>query len=141
MAKSERTRKRTGSGKLSAELLKAVEAARDKQAVDAIVLDLRRAAAFTDYFLVCTGRNVRQVKAIADSIEETLRAARVRPALVEGYDRAEWILMDFFDFVVHIFTPEARQFYALERLWGSAERLAFPDAGAPSAPGVTGPQP
>jgi ribosome-associated protein len=141
MAKSERTRKRTGSARPPAELLKAVEAAREKQAGDAIVLDLRRAAAFTDYFLVCTGRNVRQVKAIADAIEEALRAVRVRPTLVEGYDRAEWILMDFFDFVVHIFTPEARQFYALERLWGSAERLAFPDAGSAPAPGGAGPQP
>ena len=133
MAKSERTRKRTGAGKLPADLMKAVEAARDKQAADALVLDLRKAAAFTDYFLVCTGRNVRQVKAIADAIEEGLRAARVRPALVEGYDRAEWILMDFFDFVVHVFTPEARQFYSLERLWGSAERMTFPDAAAAPA--------
>jgi ribosome-associated protein len=141
MAKSERTRKRTGSGKLPAELLKAIEAARDKQAGDAIVLDLRRAAAFTDFFLVCTGRNVRQVKAIADAIEEALRAARVRPTLVEGYDRAEWVLIDYFDFVVHIFTPEARQFYSLERLWGSAERLAFPDVGAAPPPGAAGPQP
>ena len=127
MAKSERTRRRTGSGKLPAVVLAAVEAARSKQAGDAIVLDLRRAAAFTDYFLVCTGRNVRQVKAIADAIEEALRAERVRPALVEGYDRAEWVLIDFFDFVVHVFTPEARQFYALERLWGSAERVDMPD--------------
>lgn len=141
MAKSERTRKRTGPGRLPAELLKALDAARDKQAGDTVVLDLRRAAAFTDYFLVCTGRNVRQVKAIADAIEEALRAARVRPTLVEGYDRAEWVLMDFFDFVVHIFTPEARQFYSLERLWGSAERLTFPDADAAPAPGAAGPQP
>ncbi len=139
MAKSERTRKRTGSGRLGAELLKAVEAARAKQAGDAIVLDLRKAAAFTDYFLVCTGRNVRHVKAIADAVEESLRAARVRPALVEGYDRAEWILMDFFDFVVHVFTPEARQFYALERLWGSAVRIEFPDPDAASAPGAIQP--
>jgi ribosome-associated protein len=141
MAKSERTRKRTGSGRLPADLVKAVEAARDKQAGNAVVLDLRRAAAFTDYFFICTGRNVRQVKAIADTIEEALRPSRVRPTLVEGYDRAEWILMDFFDFVVHIFTPDARQFYALERLWGSAERHAFPDLDTAPAPDAAGPQP
>lgn len=128
MAKTERIRKRTGAGKLPAALVKAVEAARAKKAGDVVVLDLRRAAAFTDYFLVCTGRNVRQVKAIADAIEETLVAVRAKPSLVEGYGRAEWVLMDFFDFVVHVFTPDTRRFYALERLWGSAVRVEFPDA-------------
>lgn len=121
-------RARPGPPTLPAALAAAVEAARAKKADGVVVLDLRRAAAFTDYFLVCSGRNVRQVKAIAEAIEETLRAARVRPSLVEGYDRAEWVLMDFFDFVVHIFTPEMRRFYALERLWGSAERTEFPEA-------------
>ncbi len=128
MAKTERTRKRTGAGKLPAALVTAVEAARAKKAGDVVLLDLRRAAAFTDYFLVCTGRNVRQVKAIADAIEEALVAARAKPSLVEGYGRAEWVLMDFFDFVVHVFTPDTRRFYALERLWGSAVRVEFPDA-------------
>ena len=104
------------------------EAARAKKAGDVVVLDLRRAAAFTDYFLVCTGRNVRQVKAIADAIEEALVAVRAKPSLVEGYGRAEWVLMDFFDFVVHVFTPDTQRFYALERLWGSAVRIEFPDA-------------
>lgn len=127
MAKTERTRRRPGAGKLPAALVQAVEAARAKQADDVVVLDLRRAAAFTDYFLVCTGRNVRQVKAIVDGIEEALVVSRVKPSLVEGYDRAEWVLMDFFDFVVHIFTPDTRRFYALERLWGSAVRFEGPD--------------
>jgi ribosome-associated protein len=68
------------------------------------------------------------VKAIADAIEEALAAARAKPSLVEGYGRAEWVLMDFFDFVVHVFTPDTRRFYALERLWGSAVRVEFPDA-------------
>lgn len=127
MAKSERARRRIGSGKLPPALLKAIDAARAKQAGDIVALDLRKAAAFTDYFLLCTGRNVRQVKAIVDSIEESLRSTRVKPTLVEGYDRAEWILMDFFDFVVHVFTPDTRRFYSLERLWGSAERIGFPN--------------
>lgn len=132
MAKSERARRRTGSGKLPSALLKAVDAARAKQADEILALDLRKAAAFTDYFLLCTGRNVRQVKAIVDAIEESLLAVRVKPTLVEGYDRAEWVLMDFFDFVVHVFTPDTRRFYALERLWGSAERVGFPDLDGPA---------
>ena len=139
MAKSERTRTRTGSHRLPAALLKAIDAAHDKLATDVVVLDLRRASSFTDYFVVCTGRNVRQVKAIVDAIEEALLAIRVRPALIEGYDRAEWVLVDFFDFVVHVFTPETRRFYALERLWGSAERLAIPDTNRP-ADAEPGPQ-
>ena len=129
MAKSERARKRATSRKLLPALLRAVEAAHDKKASGVVALDLRKASAFTDYFLVCSGRNVRQVKAIADAIEESLRAKGQRPSLVEGYARAEWILMDFFDFVVHVFTPDTRRFYALERLWGNAERIEFPGPG------------
>ncbi len=141
MAKSERTRRRSSSTRLPAALVKAIDAARDKQAADVVVLDLRKASSFTDYFLVCTGRNVRQVKAIVDAIEETLLAIGVRPALVEGYDRAEWVLVDYFDFVVHVFAPETRRFYALERLWGSAERLAFPDADQPADSESSPPRP
>jgi ribosome-associated protein len=95
----------------------------DKKAVDPLILDLRKASAFTDYFLVCTGRNARQVQAIADGIEEALRKAGTKPALIEGRERAEWVLIDYFDFVVHIFTPTTRTFYDLERLWGDAERI------------------
>lgn len=127
--KSSRVRKRPSPGKLPVPLAHAIEAAQDKKAFQMVVLDLRKASAFTDYFLICSGRNVRQVKAIADAIEETLRAGKVRPSLVEGYRRAEWILMDFFDFVVHVFTPDTRSFYALERLWGSAERIEIADPG------------
>ena len=102
---------------------KAVAAALDKKAQDLVVLDLRGTPAFTDFFVVCSGLNQRQVKAIADSVEETLKAAGVRAAHTEGYDRADWILMDFFTFIVHVFTPQTRAFYALERLWGDAERI------------------
>lgn len=135
MSRSPRTRTRPASGQLLPALVRAVEAAQGKKASAVVVLDLRKASAFTDYFLVCSGRNVRQVKAIADAIEEALRETKVRPSLVEGYVRAEWVLMDFFDFVVHIFTPETRRFYALERLWGSAERVEFPDPEVPAAGG------
>lgn len=107
----------------------ALGAALAKKASAVTVLDLRRAAAFTDFFVICTGQNVRQVKAIADAVEETLRKAHVRPAHIEGYGRAEWVLIDCFDFVVHVFTPDTREFYALERLWGSADRVEVSDRG------------
>jgi ribosome-associated protein len=113
--------------KLPSEVSRAVRAALDKKALDVVVLDLRSTPAFTDFFVLCSGTNQRQVKAIADAVEESLRTARVRPAHTEGYDRAEWVLMDFFTFIVHIFTPQTRAFYALERLWGDAERIEVSD--------------
>ncbi len=91
------------------------------------MLDLRSVDAFTDYFVICSGKNLRQVQAIADAVEDALRKAQVRPAHVEGLKRAEWVLLDYFDFVVHVFSGERREFYALERLWGSAERVALPE--------------
>ena len=118
--------------RLTGDVAKAVKAALDKKASDVVVLDLRNTPAFTDYFILCSGQNQRQVKAIADAVEETLRATKVRPSHVEGYDRAEWILMDFFTFIVHVFTPQTRMFYALERLWGDAERIDVSDE--PPAP-------
>jgi ribosome-associated protein len=112
---------------LTSEVARAVRAALDKKATNVVVLDLRRSPAFTDFFVLCSGHNQRQVKAIADSVEESLRAVKIRPAHIEGYDRAEWILMDFFSFIVHIFSPDTREFYALERLWGDAERIEISD--------------
>jgi ribosome-associated protein len=111
------------SRKLPLEISRAVGAALDKKAQDVVVLDLRGTPAFTDFFVLCSGLNQRQVKAIADSVEDALRASKVRPAHVEGYDRADWVLMDFFTFIVHVFTPQTRAFYGLERLWGDAERI------------------
>ncbi|MGH9309231.1 MAG: ribosome silencing factor [Vicinamibacterales bacterium] len=116
--------------RLPAEVSKTIRAALDKKALDLVVLDLRNTPAFTDFFVLCSGQSQRQVKALADAVEETLRAAKVRPAHVEGYDRADWILMDFFTFIVHVFTPQTREFYSLERLWGDAERIEVTDAGA-----------
>jgi ribosome-associated protein len=117
----------SGSKRLTGDVAKAVKAALDKKALDVVVLDLRKTPAFTDFFVLCSGASQRQVKAIADAIEETLRAAKVRPAHIEGYDRAEWVLMDFFSFIVHVFAPETREFYSLERLWGDAERIEVSD--------------
>jgi ribosome-associated protein len=128
MAKTDKRRSaKTGKKRLTGDVAKAVSAALDKKAGDVVVLDLRNTPAFTDFFVLCSGQTQRQVRAIADAVEETLRAARVRPAHVEGYDRAEWILMDFFTFIVHVFTPQTREFYSLERLWGDAERIEVSD--------------
>jgi ribosome-associated protein len=125
-----KVRRRSASKRLSGDVAKAVKAALDKKALDIVVLDLRNTPAFTDFFVLCSGLNQRQVKAIADAVEETLRKAGVRPAHIEGYDRAEWVLMDFFTFIVHVFTPQTREFYSLERLWGDAERIEVSDAPA-----------
>jgi len=137
MAKTERkrtvpdqaaiVRKRPRAKKLTAEVSKAVQAVLDKKGADVVVLDLRNTPAFTDFFILCSGNSQRQVKAIADAVEEALRAAKLRPAHIEGYDRADWILMDYFSFIVHVFTPQTRSFYALERLWGDAERIDVSD--------------
>ncbi len=104
-----------------------VAAMRDKKADDVLVLDLRQADAFTDFFIVATGHNRRQVQAIADAVEAALRAKKQRPSHMEGYERGEWVLLDYFDFVVHVFTPTARAFYGLDRLWGNAVPVALPE--------------
>jgi ribosome-associated protein len=128
-AKTERTPRAAApkSKKLTGEIARAVRAALDKKALEVVVLDLRHTPAFTDFFLLCSGQNTRQVQAIADAVEEAFRAVRIRPSHVEGYERAEWILMDFFTFIVHVFTPQTRAFYSLERLWGDAERIDVAD--------------
>ena len=118
-----KTEKRTKSTRLPAQIARAISAAEDKKALDLIVLDLRKAAGFTDFFLICSGTNVRQVRAIADAVMEKLADEGAKPAHVEGYDRSEWILIDYFDFIVHVFAPDTRAFYGLERLWGNADRI------------------
>ena len=124
MKKPERKpRKRPASPRLSTELTLGIAAALEKKAADILVLDLRKASAFTDFFVICTGQNVRQVHAIADAVQEALAKRGVKPAIVEGKGRAEWVLIDYFDFIFHVFTPSSRDFYGLERLWGDAERI------------------
>jgi len=95
-----------------------------------VVLDLRKSDAFTDFFVIATGANQRQVHAIADGVEMALKAAGVRPSNIEGSKKAEWVLLDYFDFVIHVFSPAARAFYGLERLWGSARHIPFDDVPA-----------
>ena len=121
-----RSRTKPTASPLSSELAVVVAAAGDKKALDLTVLDLRKGLAFTDFFVICTGANTRQVQAIAEAIQEGLRKHGARPAVIEGVQRGEWILIDYFDFVVHIFTPATREFYGLERLWGDAERVEIP---------------
>lgn len=98
----------------------AVAAADDRKAVDLRVLHLEKVSDFTDYFLICSGTSERQVQAIADAVQERMREEQVRPLHVEGYSRGQWVLLDYGDFVVHIFQEEPRRFYSLERLWGDA---------------------
>jgi ribosome-associated protein len=120
--------KRKSSPRMPKAVTAAVRAALDKKAEDVVVLDLRKAGGFTDYFVLCTGANPRQIQAISDSIEDTLRKdLGERPAVVEGVEKSEWILLDYFNFVVHVFSRDMRSFYGLERLWGSAERHDYSD--------------
>ena len=108
------------------DVLLAARAAYGKKATEVVALNLGKVS-FTDYFLICTGQNRRQVKAIAEAIEMTLGTSGTRPAHIEGDDRANWILLDYFDFVVHVFSAHARAFYGLDRLWGTAARTEFAD--------------
>ncbi|HEY6122738.1 MAG TPA: ribosome silencing factor [Pyrinomonadaceae bacterium] len=112
--------------KLDNRVLTALHAAGDKKALDMIVLDLREVASFTDYFVITSGTNQRQVQAISDEIFDRLKKAGTTAARVEGRQTAEWILLDYGDFVVHVFDDKARKFYDLERLWREAKRLDLP---------------
>ena len=105
----------------------ALHAAAEKKAHDLVVLDLREVASFTDYFVIASGTNVRQVQAVADEVQEQLRKQlSVRPARVEGYNSAEWVLLDYGDFIFHVFEEKSRRFNDLERLWRDAARVAVP---------------
>jgi ribosome-associated protein len=101
----------------------AVSAAEDRQAIDLKVLDLAQVSDFTDYFLICSGANERQVQAIAEAVDESLRRGKVRPLHQEGMNGGNWVLLDYGDFIVHVFRDETRRFYALERLWSDAPEV------------------
>jgi ribosome-associated protein len=99
--------------------------ASDRKALDIVQLDLREIIGYTDYFVICTGRTDRQVKAIHDSIHAGMKVDHgILPARVEGLTESRWVLMDYLDVVVHVFTPDTREFYRLEQLWGEAPVLA-----------------
>ncbi len=107
----------------------AVEAAQSKKAEDISVLDLKDVASFTDTFVICSGLNPRQNQAISDEVERHLKQSGGRPSSIEGYQQAEWILMDYGYFIVHIFSQRARSYYELERLWKTARRLQVGERG------------
>src|SRR5204862_5562980 len=109
---------------LQRQVTEAISACQEKKAEEITVLELEKnSGAFTDYFVVCSGTNPRQIQAIAAEVEERLHKAGLRPTHVEGYKQAEWVLLDYVDFVVHVFSEKARKYYDLERLWKSAKRL------------------
>ncbi len=104
-------------------LREAVRAAQDRKALDLIVLNLIGICSFTDYFLICSGTSTRHAQAICDAIVEKLDESGAIPSHIEGHSQAEWILLDYLNFVVHIFSERKRQFYDLERLWKTAPRV------------------
>jgi ribosome-associated protein len=105
----------------------------DKKATDLVALDVRPLVSYTDYLVICTARNERQAKAIHDEVYHQLKRDGWLPARVEGEREAEWVLMDYLDAVLHIFTPELRERYRLEVLWGEAKKLNLDLAGARGA--------
>ena len=115
-----------GDSELDERITATLQAAADKKAIDTVVLDLREIASFTDYFVITSGANERQVQAISDEVFETMKKAGTPAARVEGYKAAEWILLDFGDFIFHVFDEKARRFYDLERLWRESRRVQLP---------------
>jgi ribosome-associated protein len=109
---------------LKKQVAAAIAACQDKKAEDITLLELDQdSGAFTDYFVVCSGTNAKQIQSISDAVEDRLEAVGHRPVNKEGYKQAEWVLLDYLNFVVHIFTEKARKYYDLERLWKTAKRL------------------
>jgi ribosome-associated protein len=114
----------TKKSELKKQVAAAIQACLDKKAEELSILEMEKGSgAFTDYFVLCSGTNPRQVQAIADEVELRLKETGLRPTHVEGYKQAEWVLVDYVDFVVHVFSEKARKFYDLERLWKTATRL------------------
>jgi len=123
------------NAQIRSQVASAVQACEEKKGEDISILEMdKNSSAFTDYFLICTGKNPRQIQAIADEVELRLKKSGVPANQVEGYNQADWILIDYVDFVVHIFSEASRKFYDLERLWKSARKVTVGDLKKP-APG------
>jgi ribosome-associated protein len=118
--------KTTEFAELDERMQLALAAASDKKAIETVALDLRDIATFTDYFIITSGSNQRQVQAISDEIADRLKKAGTPAARIEGYQTAEWILLDYGDFIVHVFSDKSRAFYDLERLWRDGIRVQLP---------------
>src|SRR5438270_7174826 len=117
----------------------AIRACEEKKAEDISVLRMdKNSGVFTDYFVICSGGNPRQVQAIADEVKDRLQIAGLDPTHTEGYQQADWVLLDYVDFVVYVFSEKARKFYDLERLWKSAKRLEPRELGARGRKRATG---
>lgn len=126
--KIEIAEKPTAFATLDPEVQLAIRCAADKKAFDIVALDLRGIASFTEFFIIASGSNQRQVQAIADEISEQVKKQlQTRPVRIEGYNSADWVLLDYGDFVVHIFNGESREFYDLARLWLDARRVEIPE--------------
>jgi ribosome-associated protein len=122
------------SAQIRTQVASAVKACEDKKGEDISVLEMdKNSSAFTDYFVICSGKNPRQIQAIADEVELRLKREGVPANQVEGYNQADWVLLDYVDFVVHVFSEAARKFYDLERLWKSARKLTVDELRKPAA--------
>jgi len=122
VSESRGARKKPGEG-LPEAITVAVAAIDELKGTDVLVLDLRQVASFTDHLVICTGSSDRHVQAVVDGIRDKLRAIDQKPLHTEGYEQATWVLVDFVDFLVNVFTPETRSFYQLERVWRDAPVL------------------
>jgi ribosome-associated protein len=115
------------------QVVSVVQACEEKKGEEISILEMdKNSSAFTDYFVICSGKNPRQIQAIADEVELRLKKEGVRANQVEGYNQADWILIDYVDFVVHVFSEASRKFYDLERLWKSARKLTLDDLKKPA---------
>jgi ribosome-associated protein len=124
------------NAQIRSQVVSAVQACEEKKAEDMSILEMDKdSSAFTDYFVICSGKNPRQIQAIADEVELRLKKAGVPANQVEGYSQADWILIDYVDFVVHVFSEASRKFYDLERLWKSAKKVTVQDLKKPASRG------
>ena len=122
------------NAEIRTQVVSAVQACEEKKGEDVSILEMdKNSSSFTDYFIICSGKNPRQIQAIADEVELRLKRGGVPANQVEGYNQADWVLLDYVDFVVHIFSEAARKFYDLERLWKSAKKVTLDDLKKPIA--------
>ena len=121
------------------QISEAISACQDKKAEELTILQLdKNSGAFTDYFVICSGTNPRQIQAISDEVELRLKRAGVYPHNIEGYKQAEWVLLDYVDFVVHVFSESARRYYDLERLWRTAKKIEISELARKARKRTTG---
>lgn len=121
----ERTKKSISKRSLPREVKISIRAIREKKGENLVVLDLRGISSFTDYFVIMHGNSTRQNLALHESIEKELKKEKIMPLSIEGKERAEWILMDYGSFIVHVFSEKAREYYSLEKLWGDAHKFSY----------------